>query len=1005
MRKRLATSYFSALGRRFSFCLLRLVLLAILHFCSITLFAQYRFDTWTTDNGLPQNSVYAILQTRDGYLWLTTLDGLVRYDGIRFTVFDKGSAKGIRSNRFTTLFEDRNSNLWIGTEDGGVLRYHHGTFTTYSTADGLPHPHIISFREDLEGNLLILTKRGIIKWRDEKFIPYSPQANENQADFIYVDRSGSLWYVDRAGLHCIKNGKLIDYTNRDGVSSNKIINIFADSKGNYWIGTRDAGLIRLQDGVARRFTERDGLPDQSAKPVCEDRDGNIWIVTNKGLCIYNGGKFTVLTTAQGLSSNYVATVMEDREGVLWLGYLDGGISRITKQAVRTYSRADGLLSDNIYPIIEDRSGAVWIGGNALSKYNNGTFRGVFDEQGKPIIATALCEDKQGRLWIGDWHGAAYIENHKFVRVGDRPGIVAPVFAIHQDRAGNLWFATGDGVYCYKDGKTISYKTSEGLANNDVKAILEDRADNLWFATYGGLSRFKDGSFTNFTESDGLASNRVRSLYEDADGTLWIGTYDGGLSRFKDGKLATITSNDGLFNNGVFQILEDRRGNFWMSCNRGIYRVSRQQLNDFADGNIKKVACVAYDKQDGLLNTECNGGQQPAGIRARDGKLWFPTQGGVAVLDPERLSSNLQPPPVLIEAFKIDGVNADYHNSIIITPEKENLEIAFTALSFIKPEQVVFKYRLEGLDTDWVDAGNRRTAYYSHLPVGKFTFTVIAANADGVWNKQGASLQITIVPPFWKTSWFSALSLFLLAALAFTFYRLRVFQLRRMNAAQEAFSRRLIEAQEGERQRIAAELHDGLGQDLLIIKNRALLGLMNDSHDTKGNEQFEEISESVSQAIEDVREIAYNLRPYHLDQLGLTQAIEEMLDRVGNSTAIHFTSEITPLDGRFPKDVEIIIYRIVQECLNNIVKHSAATRARLEINQDAHAAYITITDNGCGFAVEAVQASRSHGFGLFGINERVRLIGGTLLLESASGQGTRVVIKLTINEAGRSRKSQ
>ena len=288
-------------------------------------------------------------------------------------------------------------------------------------------------------------------------------------------------------------------------------------------------------------------------------------------------------------------------------------------------------------------------------------------------------------------------------------------------------------------------------SDDVKIIHESVDGTLWIGTYGGLSRFKDNVFTSFTANDGLASNQVRSIYEDAENVLWIGSYDGGLTRLKDGKFTRYTSNDGLFNDGVFQILEDERGNLWMSSNRGIYRVAKQQLNDFAEGKISRVESIALGKADGLLETECNGGQQPAGTKTRDGKLWFPTQHGVAVIDPKEIKSNPFAPPVIIESIKIDNELLESQQSTIkIAPGKNNLEIAYTGLSFVKSEFVKFRYRLAGQDADWVEAGNRRTAYYSYLPPGDYKFQVVVANADGVWNTEGATIGIVVEPPFYRT---------------------------------------------------------------------------------------------------------------------------------------------------------------------------------------------------------------------------------------------------------------
>ncbi|MCA1849473.1 MAG: histidine kinase, partial [Acidobacteria bacterium] len=382
---------------------------------------------------------------------------------------------------------------------------------------------------------------------------------------------------------------------------------------------------------------------------------------------------------------------------------------------------------------------------------------------------------------------------------------------------------------------------------------------------------------------------------------------------------------------------------------------------------------------------------------RDGRLLFPTQGGLAVVDPELTGPKVQPPPVVIESLMVDRRPMRFGDRLEISPGQENLEIQYTGLSFIKPDFIRFKYRLEGLDQDWVEAGTRRAAYYSHLAPGDYTFTVTAANSEGVWNTQGASLRIIVHPPFWRTWWFLSLTAAVIAGLAFLAYELRVLRLKRAHAAQEAFSRQLIASQEQERKRIAAELHDGLGQNLLIIKNRALMGL----HVLKGQEtareQLDEITSATSQAIEEVREIAYNLRPYHLDRLGLTSTIEAMIEKIAATSEINFSAEIDNLDGLLAKESEINLYRVIQESLNNIVKHSGAAAAQVKIMRDESGISITIRDDGRGFLLEPMSPaeSRRRGFGLTGMAERVRMLGGTHTIHSAPGEGTTVSIRINL----------
>ena len=965
-------------------------------------FAQYRFDNWTTDDGLPQNTVSAILQTRDGYLWLTTAGGLVRFDGLRFKVFDKGNTNGLTSVRFGPLFEDSEGSLWIGTEDGGLTRYRDGSFTTYTTQQGLPSNRIWAIWGDEPGGLLIQTSNGLARWRNEQFFPYPARAGVPIKESCRRVQSGAFWCVDDAGLHKIQGDSVHTYTLRDGLASLRVSAVYEDREGGVWIATADAGLNHLQQEKFTLYTTKDGLPKERIQSIYQDRQNNLWLATiGGGLSQFQAGRFVTHAPTDLLAGNFIPPFHEDREGNLWMGTADHGLRRLKKNFIDFYS-IDGELSRNKpYPILEDHSGTTWIGtqGGWLYSYANGRFtHHAPSSGGANRSVSALYEDREGRLWMGGLGALSWSKDGRSTEVSDRFGLGKQlVRVILQDRAGRFWIGTDGGLIKYENEKATSYTTSDGLAGDDVIALLEDRGGQLWVGTRGGLSYSKDGKFLSFTEQDGLPSNHVRALYEDGEATLWIGTYDGGLVRLRDGKFTRYTVTDGLFNNGVFSILEDRRGNLWMSCNRGIYSVSKQQLNDFAAGKIQTITSLSYGKADGLLNTECNGNRQPAGWQARDGRLWFPTQGGVAVIDPSAIVTNPHPPPILIEGATLDRKPLNPRATVQIYPGQENLEIHYTGLSFTKPEHMRFKYRMEGVDKDWIEAGPRRGAYYAHLPPGTYTFKVIGANSDGVWNNDGASLGFVIRPPFWRSWWFLTLATLVIAGAAILVYESRLARLRRAHAAQETFSRRLIESQEGERKRIAAELHDGLGQNLLIIKNRALMGDKVSNEHQKAREQFAEINASASQAIDEVRTIAYNLRPYHLDRLGLTATLEDMIERVSTASGIQVHADIAPLDDLFSKDAEISLYRIMQETLNNIVKHAQATVVEVEITRTTNSVSLTVQDNGRGFNPARATASDAHriGFGLTGIAERVRMLGGTQEIESAPGQGTTVMIRLNV----------
>lgn len=967
-----------------------LSLLSLILSCGATAAAQYRVESWTADDGLPQNSVYSIIQTRDGYLWLTTFDGLVRFDGVRFTVFDKSNTKGLRTNRFTALYEDGDGTLWAGTGDSGLTLYRDGVFTSYTAADApTPPGEVMSFDQDLKGELLVRVGNGQFYLRGGGFTPAPPEYQAQDVR-LYLAPSGAQWTISKGGATQASGGRVTRYPSEPGFGS--WVWPYEDSQGSLWLGTR-SGIYRLRDGRVSSYSEQDGVPPRVvARPWCEDEEGGVWFAAD-GLTRFKDGRFTNYGKQFGLNNLTINCVFKDREGTIWVG-TSRGLRRVTKQLVKSYSMAEGLLDGEVYPILQARNGDIWIGSiRGLTRFREGAFEQTLLPEPYKVVQ-ALAEDDAGRLWVGVVNGLLRLENGKLKKLS---GLVegATVSTILIDHEGNVWVGCARGLFKF-DGERVAahYTTQDGLLKDDVTVIYEDHAGGLWTGTSGALAQLKDGRFISYPMAEGSGNKHVRAIYEDAEGTFWVGTYDDGLSRFRAGRFFNYRTEHGLFNNGVFQILEDRRGYFWISCNKGIYRVSRQELNDFADGRVPRLNSVVYGKQDGMLNAECNGGRLPAGVEARDGKFWFPTQEGVAVVDPEAAYANALPPPVLIEAVTLERAPVEFRGGVTVEPGQRDLEISYTGLSYVKPEQVKFRYRLEGLRDEWVEAGTRRTAYFPYLPPGSYTFRVVAANSDGVWNDVGACIPVVVRAPFWERWWFRLLCAAALACVALLFVRSRVARLKRKHAEREAFARRLIDSQEGERKRLAGELHDSLGQNLLVVKNWALIGLNTLAADNPAREHLSEISETASLALDEVREIAQNLRPYHLERLGLTNTIEHMIGHVRNSAEVEFVTDIENIDGLLSKDSEINLYRVVQECVNNVLKHSAATQVWLSIKRTAGGAQFTCRDNGRGFDPSA-SAPRG-GMGLEGMAERVRMLGGSYTLESAVGKGA--IVRVVIDRA-------
>ena len=953
---------------------------------------QYLQTIWTTEDGLPQNSVNAILQTRDGYLWLGTFGGLARFDGVKFTIFNSGNTPGLKSNRIMSLCEGVDGTLWLGTESGEVMNFKDGVGQTYSVGDGMPGG-VWALMEDRGGTLWAGTLKGLARFRDGRFNVYTTRDGlpDDHVWAINEDSAGSLWLATGGGLVKFDGGKFVTYQPPTGLAEGLLVPSAARRAGGLWIGTR-GGIASFDDGEFSSHQNSGASPDSKMRTILEDREGTLWISYYSPSFVnrfWNGG-FSPYRMNAG--REVIRAMYEDREGNLWMGSDGGGLVRLKRRRLTTYTADDGLPSDSVRAITDDGAGGVWVATNSgLARRQGEGFTTYTDKDGMlSYELSALYRDRAGSLWIGSNYGLTQRKDQRFFNYTVADGLSHPnVHSIAEDREGNLWVGTAVGLSRLRDGRFTVYRQADGLVHDDVRFITEARDGAMWFGTTGGVSRFKGGVFTNYTTGQGLSNDYVRAILEEPDGTLWLGTYGGGLNRFREGRLTPVTTKHGLFDDFISRILEDESGNFWLLGNRGIFRVSRRELHDFAEGRVNSVSSTSYGVADGMVSSEGNGGFQSAGWKTPDGKLWFPTIKGAVVVEPHGM--NPLPPPVRIEQVTIDRAALPGTQIVQIKSGQQNLEIYYTGLSFSRPEQVKFKYQLAGLDENWVDAGTRRTAYYSYLPPGAYTFKVIAENGDGVWSEQAATLSIVVRPPFWRTWWFVSLGVLCVVGLTFVAYRLRVSRLKRRHAAQEEFSRRLINAHESERRRIAAELHDGLGQSLAMIKNGAVFGAHAANDLETAKEQLAQISAQSAQAIGEVREIAYNLRPYLLDRLGLTKAITSMLNKVADATQIKLIADIDDVDECLSDEAEMSIYRIIQESLNNVIKHADATEATVAVKKSGREISITIQDNGKGFDVQSKGDKR--GFGLLGMSERVKMLGGMLSIQSDSVNGTSITIHL------------
>jgi signal transduction histidine kinase/ligand-binding sensor domain-containing protein len=953
-----------------------------------------RFDTWSIEDGLPQGSVNDILQTPDGYLWLATFGGLVRFDGVRFVVFDR-SVAGVGSLRIRTLHVDRAGTLWAGSEDGMLIRVRDGRFTTFTRADGLPQSSACRIEEDAAGRLWITWDDVVTSYDGARFVNFRPGdlprgVRSRTGPRFPVGRTAVWWSLDADGLHCLRAGEVRICVAPDQLPAGEIAGVTMDWRGALWVHSQSGQLVRIDASRARRdLTARDGLPADHADGAFFEYGSAVWHAdAGGGLLRFANGRSETIDGVQPLA------FYEDREGSLWIGSITG-LHRLRLTTISNLTTHEGLSSDNVYPLLRDRRGAVWIGtlGAGLDRYVDGRVSHHGVTHGLPSnIVTSLYEDRSGTLWVGTRGGVARLDRGRFQPfAATEMALTGSVMAMLEDRTGALWFGGDRGLVRRQGDRFTTYTEADGLAPGRILVLHEDRSGALWAGAAHGLTRLHEGRLTTYSEREGLVGNHVRALHEDADGVMWIGTYDGGLYRLAHGRLTRFTTRDGLYDNGVFQILEDADGNFWMGSNRGISRVSRRELNERAAGRRAAVRVTVFGQRDGLATAECNGGNQPAGLRMPDGTLWFPTQRGVAIVDPRAVRASDREPPVLIETFNLQGDAVGFRGGVTAGPDRNSFEVRYTALSFVKPEQVRFRYRLVGLDEDWIDAADRRSAAYYRVPPGRYEFQVTAATSDGVWNRDGDRVAIVVLAPMWRRTWVLALiGLALAGAIAGLEYR-RARQLRRERTRQQAYARQLLETQEAERRRISTDLHDSLGQSLLLIRAQARMA--GDEPDREG-QRADLISSLAGKAYHELKAIAYNLRPYQLDKIGVSRTVEGMLRRTSEATGIDVDAVIDDIDSIVPTEAAIHVFRIVQEGVTNLVRHSAATRARVRVWRDASCVRIEITDNGCGLrAGDAPHDGAIPSFGLMGMEERARSLNGEVTIRSAPGSGTTLSVIL------------
>ncbi|MDQ6632292.1 MAG: ATP-binding protein [Verrucomicrobiota bacterium] len=975
---------------------------------------QYTARLWQTDDGLPQNFAQTLAQTRDGYLWIGTQQGVCRFDGIRFNTFRQLPESFLASPSFVASCESRDGSLWLGTENHGLLQLNGEKLFSYGRREGFNSP---------------------------------------LAKTICESKDGSLWIGSDVGLTHFKNRKFTDYTQKDGLLSNIVRAVCEDREGHLWIGT-DNGLNMWRNGTLTSVEIQNGLTRNSIRAIYESHDGNIWLGVHGGLTRMNHGAFAHFTKAGSHSENIINTIYEDSKGNLWVGSYTG-LNRLVDGKLVTELNHDGTPFDLVYSIMEDRENNIWVGTRSgLYRLRPRRFTTLTTQQGlSNNNITSICEDAAGKMWIGTWGGGlTCMTSSRTVIYNSTNGLGSDfVLGLGADRAGGIWIGTPFDVYSlkyFKDGQFIRYGKNEGFLDASVSVICEDAAGNVWIGARGALNRFQNGKFTRYTPTNGLLGRDVRVIREMDDGTLFFGT-ELGLTRFQNGRMfpgsisspvnslfedthrdlwvalsgegiirphahgmVAYSTKEGLPTDTFYELIDDDFGYIWMTSRNGIFRMGKRATDDFDVGKLKSLACRSFGKADGMASAECNNMAKPSAWKSKDGRLWFATTKGVAIVKPETIDSNKTPPPVVIEEVISDKARVlglepkvlslapensmrtpldTRHKTqdLILKPGRGELEIHYTALSFCAPEKNQFKYKLDGIDPDWVEAGTRRFAYYSNLRPGNYIFHVQGCNNDGVWNQLGAKVKLTLQPHYWQTWWFKLFvvvtSLSLVAASA------RFFTKRRMQLKLERLEHQ--HAVEKERTRIAQDMHDDLGarlSEILLVGSSA----KNEFNSDKIKSHLVKITDATRDLVDNLDAIVWAVNPRNDSLNKFVLYVCEYAQIYLEASSVRYVVNLPDQLPESPLSSEARhnLFLVIKEALHNIVKHAQASEARLSLQVRDATLSITIEDNGKGFSNEA---NSLFGNGLSNMEERIKNMGGHFNLTSQPGQGTRIHLQIPI----------
>lgn len=988
----------------------------------------FTFRCWQSEQGLPQDRVRALAQTSDGYIWVGTDDGVARFDGARFVSF--GLPEGLPNSPVRTLFGDSHGSLWIGSVGDGLMRWQTGHLTTVTMANGLPSDSITALTEDNDGRIWIGTDAGLALWQDGHLVTFAT-AKEflgKPITALFKDHQGNIWLgATGVGVFEYHDGKFValeDSGVKDLLQDPHCL--LVTEKGQIWIGAGDDFVLCRDGNEWRPYQIPRHLSRSYVGSLVEEPDGTVWAgSTSEGLFQFKDRNLTEVNASSGLSDNAVESLLTDRDGNLWAG-TDTGLNLLRQKDLFAFDQRQGLGYGAVDALAEIAPGEIWAGkpNGELYQWNGQSFSHLMSADlsviGDQINSMLVSGDG---CWVAGKYGLLHFttpaRTANKAQLFTLPGF--NIISLCEDRNKALWAGTQEGeLYQLEDEKWLE------LANflRPVTAIVQGSNGIMWVGTEGdGVYELGNGVRMHLDAGKGLLSGLVRTLYLDSDDVLWIGTAGGGLSCWATNHMTTFTAREGLPDNTISEILEDNKGRLWLGSNRGIFCLSKEELGELAAGKISAVYPQVFGRAEGMLSEECAGGFCPAGLKTTSGQLWFPTLKGLVMVDPGVRLSKLPAPTVLLEQILVDGVPSPVFSTsaassgnkmagfvdpktgnLNLGPGKHRIEFQYTALGFDAPERIRFRYRLQSLDSDWVEAGNRRVAFYSYVPPGRYQFQVVACNADGLWNDTGAIMGLSISRFFWQTWWFaglSALALLVLVAGGVRFIVKRNLQRRLKFLEQER-------ALERERTRIAQDLHDEMGAKLCRIS--FLSEHVRRNHDGMGSElrnQIVSISDASREMLHSLDEIVWAVNPQNDTLEHVVSYIghyaQEFFQETGIECKVNISGELPayPLSSQMRHNLLLAVH----EAFTNILKHSKATQVDVFIVNNASAFEIAVADNGNGLNSSSLSPSSNgvSGDGLRNMKQRLADIGGRCSISSEPGHGVAIQFLLPLSRLEEQKK--